>query len=215
MRTFEVDERDSSWERYDPRFRIYLFQGAGNAVTTIDLVDVGIGQALQIASDLSEGDKHLWALASVEYNSAGERGLVWLSGMDYNGRPGTPAEWRLRMEMQHRYLVAKTLRGEQPLLPDGLRLIEMAALWSGGWPLWERTELRHQLTGADLGLSQALSDALYEWNMVWQAHDELGPTPDGWEARGCELFKQLRTELEGVAEVAPPTFYSDSREQSR
>lgn len=203
MRAFEVDERDSSWERYDPKFRIYLFQGADNAVTTVDILDVGIVKALSVASDLSQNDEHLWALASVENDEAGRRGLVWLSGADYNGRPASRVEWRRRWEMQHRYLVAKARRGEDPVLPNGLRLIEMAALWSGGWPLWEMKELRRQLTGVDLGLSQQLSEALRAWNTVWQMHDESGPIPEGWVERGWELFPQLQSELEGVAEVSP------------
>lgn len=210
MRAFEVDERDSSWERYDPHFRIFLFEGAGNAVTTIDLVDVGIGDALKAASDLSQSDRLLWSLASVEQDSSGRRGLVWLSGMDYNCQPGSQAEWRLRREMQHRYLVAKVKRGEAPMLPNGLRLIEMAALWTDGWPLWEQREFRHQLTGDELGLSPELSAALLDWNRVWLEHDELGPVPDGWETRGEELFARLCKELQGVAEVTPPSYYSAS-----
>lgn len=209
MRAFEIDERDSHWERHDPRFRIYWFHGAGDAVTTVDIVDATIEHVLATASDQAHSNGFLWALASVENDESGDRGLVWLSGMDYNSRPSTQTEWARRMQMQRRYLLAQAAQGAPSTLPNGLRLIEMEALWTDGWPLWEIKELRHQLTGADLGLTLELSNALYEWNKVWQEHDELGPIPSGWESRGSELFIRLQAELEGVAEVAPPSFYSD------
>ena len=42
MRGIQVDERDSSWESNEPRYRIYVFEGAGSAVTTVDLVDASL-----------------------------------------------------------------------------------------------------------------------------------------------------------------------------
>lgn len=58
-------------------------------------------------------------------------------------------------------------------------------------------------------MSPELSAALFEWNRVWQEHDELGPVPEGWEARGSELCEVLQVELDGIAEVTPPSFYED------
>ena len=43
MRALEVDERDSSWEMSDARYRLFVFDGPGNAVTTIELLDARRG----------------------------------------------------------------------------------------------------------------------------------------------------------------------------
>ena len=49
MRGFPADERDSTWERDDARYRLYVFEGPDNAVTTIDIVEATIEQALESA----------------------------------------------------------------------------------------------------------------------------------------------------------------------
>ncbi|MBX0301832.1 hypothetical protein K2F54_17855 [Cryobacterium sp. 1639] len=198
-----MDERDSSWERDDPRFRIYVFEGAGNAVTTVDVIDGIIEQALESAIALSKGDEHLWALALVDDQATSSRGLIWLSGMDYNSTPSTVQQWRQRQQMQNRYLRAKHLRGLPPVLPNGLRLIRMFPEWVSGWPLWENHADVYRPTGTDLGLSRALSDALYAWNEVWLSRQEDEPEPVGWREQGQELFESLSRELHDIAEVRP------------
>lgn len=87
-----VDERDSAWERSDPRFRVFVFEGPGNATTVVDIVDATIEDDLESARALSKADELLWSLALVDDDSRGSRGLVWLSGMDYNDRPVTASE---------------------------------------------------------------------------------------------------------------------------
>lgn len=203
MRGFPVDERDSTWERDDARYRLYVFKGADSAVTTVDLVDATIEQALESALALSNGDEHLWSLALVETDSRGMRGLIWLSGMDYNDPPSTAREWQRRRQMQDRYLRAKSRRGEPTLLPNDLRLIRVFPEWVSGWPLWEDYSENYRLTGPDLGLSPALSEALFEWNELWLQRHEDDPLPAGWEDQGLRLVIQLRDELNGIAEVRP------------
>jgi len=203
MHGFPVDERDSTWERDDARFRVYIFKGASNAATTIDLVDATVEEALGSALALSNGDEHLWSMALVENDSRGLRGLIWLSGMDYNDPPSTAREWPRRRQMQDRYLRAKSRRGEPPRLPNGLRLIRVFPEWLSGWPLWEDYTEHYRLTGPDLGLSPRLSDALFEWNEEWLRRHEDDSPPAGWEDRGLALLLQLRGELNGVAEVRP------------
>ncbi|MET0886192.1 MAG: hypothetical protein ABWX92_07050 [Mycetocola sp.] len=203
MRTIEVDERDSTWERDDPRFRLYVFKGADNAVTTLDILNATIEEALETAIALSHGDKHLWSLALVEQDARGMRGLIWLSGMDYNDPPGTAREWQHRRQMQNRYLAARGRAGEAPVLPNGLRLIRVFPEWVAGWPLWESFTDAYRLTGPDLRLSQSLSDELYQWNESWLRRGEDDPVPDGWRERGLELVHQLQGEMAGVAEVRP------------
>ena len=178
-------------------------QGPGNEVTTIDVVEATIEEALESALALSDGDKHLWSLALVENDSRGMRGLIWLSGMDYNDPPITAREWQRRRQMQDRYLMAKSRRGEQPVLPNGLRLIRVFPEWVSGWPLWENFSEDYRRTGPDLGLTSELSDALFDWNEAWLARQENDPLPAGWEDEGNRLVIRLRSELDEVAEVRP------------
>ena len=102
MRVVEVDERDSHGEHWDPRFRVYVFTRPDNAVATRDILDATVEQALEAAVALSGNNAHLWSLALVTEDARGERGLVWLSGMDYNDNPRTAREWQLRRQMQDR-----------------------------------------------------------------------------------------------------------------
>lgn len=203
MRGYFVDERDSTWERDDARYRIYTFEGAGNEVTTCDLEGATIEEALETAEAMSDGNTRLWSLALVENDSRGLRGLVWLSGMDYNDTPDSAREWQRRRQMQDRYLRARSLRGQPIVLPNGLRLIRVFPEWVSGWPLWESFSESYQLTGTDLGLSPSLSSALYAWNEAWLSRQVEDPVPRGWEEQGRTLVSDLRSELAGVAEVRP------------
>lgn len=203
VRGYFVDERDSAWERDDARYRIYTFEGAANAVTTFDLEGATLEEALETAAVMSGDDERLWSLALVEEDARGLRGLIWLSGMDYNDPPDSGREWQRRRQMQDRYLLARSRRGDSNVLPNGLRLIRVFPEGVSGWPLWESFSEDYHLTGSDLGLSSELSRALYEWNDVWQSREVDGPVPEGWEERGRVLVAQLRSELAGVAEVRP------------
>lgn len=203
MRAFPMDERDSTWERDDARYRVYVFEGPGNAVTTVDIVGATIERALETAHALSDGDTHLWSLALVEDDSRGMRGLIWLSGMDYNDSPGSAREWERRRQMQDRYLAARSARSERPVLPDGLRVIRVFPEWVEGWPLWESFTDDYRLTGQSLGLTPDLSRALHDWNETWLARPVDSPVPMGWEEEGQSLVRRLRVELDGVAEVRP------------
>lgn len=203
MRGYLVDERDSTWERDDAHYRIYIFEGAGNEVTTFDLEGATVEEALEQASAMSGADERLWSLALVENDARGLRGLIWLSGMDYNDPPGSAREWQRRRQMQDRYLLARSRRGESNVLPNGLRLIRVFPEWVSGWPLWESFSDEYHLTGSDLGLSSDLSTALFAWNDAWQSRDVDAPLPEAWEEHGRVLVARLRSELEGVAEVRP------------
>jgi hypothetical protein len=160
-------------------------------------------QALESALALSNGDEHLWSLPLVENDARGKRGLIWLSGMDYNDPPSTAWEWQRRRQMQDRYLMAKSRRGGPTVLPNGLRLIRVFPEWVSGWPLWENFTEAYRRTGPDLGLTPELSDALFDWNEAWLARHEDDALPTGWEDEGHRLVIQLRSELDGIAEVRP------------
>ena len=187
----------------DAHYRIYIFEGAGNEVTTFDLEGATVEEALEQASAMSGADERLWSLALVENDARGLRGLIWLSGMDYNDPPGSAREWQRRRQMQDRYLLARSRRGESNVLPNGLRLIRVFPEWVSGWPLWESFSDEYHLTGPDLGLSSDLSTALFAWNDAWQSRDVDAPLPEAWEEHGRVLVARLRSELEGVAEVRP------------
>lgn len=203
VRGFHVDERDSTWERDDARYRIYTFEGPGNAVATFDLEGATIEEALETAATMSNDDERLWSLALVENDARGLRGLIWLSGMDYNDPPGSAREWQRRRQMQDRYMLARQRRGEPIVLPSGERLIRVFPEWVSGWPLWESFSDDYHLTGPDLGLTPELSRALYEWNEAWLSRGLDDPLPPGWEEQGLELVARLRAELDGIAEVRP------------
>jgi hypothetical protein len=42
MRVEPADERDSSWEDFDPRFRVYLFDTAHAVTSTYDITDADV-----------------------------------------------------------------------------------------------------------------------------------------------------------------------------
>lgn len=203
MHGFYVDERDSTWERDDARYRVYVFEGPANAVTTLDIVEATVEEALETALAMSNGDERLWSLALVENDSRGMRGLIWLSGMDYNDPPGSAREWQRRRQMQDRYLMARSRHARPTVLPNGLRVVRVFPEWISGWPLWEDFTDDYRLTGPQLGLTSELSADLYDWNEAWLARQVDDPLPAGWVEQGRVLVRRLQGELGGVAEVRP------------
>lgn len=75
MRVVEVDERDSSWEDSAARFRLYLFEGPGNAVTTLDFLDAQIHDVIE-AANLAGSDGKLWSIALVVDAAADGRRVI-------------------------------------------------------------------------------------------------------------------------------------------
>lgn len=215
MRTFEVDERDSSWEIDTPRFRIYVFEGPQNAVTVSDVVDANVEQALEAGRTLSGKDSRLWSLALVNDDRRHGRGLVWLSGNDYNDVPAsdgdTWAYWSARRTMQDRYLRARRQAGEPTVLPTGERVIRMFPEWSTGIPLWENfSDRNYPVEPGGLPIPAELETSLAAWNDRWQNLGRLEdwtPSPDDerstWLRDGRVYLAQLRSALAGFAEVRP------------
>lgn len=202
MRVVEVDERDSSWESSAPRFRLYTFEGAAGAVTTLDFLDAQIHDVLE-AANLAGTDGRLWSIALVVDSESNGRGMVWLSGMDYNDTPTTPAEWRMRATMQDRYLMARSQRGEEPLLPDGRRVIRVFPDHGHRWPLWESFSGNYTVSPADLGLSSSLSDGLRHWYDEWEQRGIDWHPDDRWLHDGHRLVELMRAEVGTEAEVRP------------
>lgn len=91
----EVDERDSSWEIGEPRFRVYLFLPPHMATATYDLTGTDVVGAIRWAQDAA-GSKLLFSIALVHDEVLGEggreRGLVWILGTDANVSNPTPRE---------------------------------------------------------------------------------------------------------------------------
>lgn len=202
MRAVEVDERDSSWELDEPRYRLYIFDGPGNAVTTIDLVDAELKDVEWSARSLA-GDTKLWSAALVVDDSQKGRGLIWLIGGDYNSPPRSAREWRMRDEMQDRYLSNRSLKKLPLALPDGRRVIRLFPDWGREWPLWESFSESYTLSAEDLGLSPGLASDLRSWNAEWQDRSETDPLPPGWKTLGRDLHMRLQSELGSTAEVRP------------
>ncbi|WP_144720332.1 hypothetical protein [Agrococcus jejuensis] len=203
MRWEQVDERSSTWERDDARYRLTVYDGPHGTTTTTDVLDASIEQALEAARTLSRDDALLWSLALVSHDDRGAEGLVWLSGMDYHELPRTRQQWRRRAEMQDRLLRARTRTGQPPVLPDGRRVIRMFVDWGARWPLWETHGEPNMPTPSDLGLSAALGDALHAWSETWQDRPWDAALPDeaAWIAEGGRLHAALQQELVGIAEV--------------
>lgn len=205
MHVVEVDERDASWERDDPIFRLYVFEGPGNAVTAMDVTETDVEGALKVARGATQHDGLLWSLALLEKDQLGDRGLVWLSGTDYNSRPRTVRDWAMRGRMQDRFLRARATRGEEPLLPDGKRVIRMAYEWTRGLPLWEDfvADVGTGLEPGELKIPQGLARGLLAWNDEWVSHDETEVMADHWFEQGIDFFRELQGELQDIAEVRP------------
>lgn len=83
----KVDERDSSWEVGEARFRVYLFRPPDMATATYDLTGIDVDEAVSWAQHAAGRDL-LFSIALVHdevLRDAGrERGLVWILGTDAN-----------------------------------------------------------------------------------------------------------------------------------
>lgn len=112
-----VDERDSTWEDDEPRFRVYIFYdrppshgvsatGQYRATATYDLVGFDVLEVLRWAQERA-GDDALYAVALVSDRRGEGRGLVWLAGMDYQEAedPSTSDTRRRMLRRRGRQLV--------------------------------------------------------------------------------------------------------------
>jgi len=97
MEVSSVDERDNSWERDDPRFRVYLQArprpGYGSWTSTHDIEGADVTEAIAWAeAQVAQSEDDLvYSLALVYDDEAREqlnpghgRGLIWLFGGDVN-----------------------------------------------------------------------------------------------------------------------------------
>jgi hypothetical protein len=198
----ERDARDARWEAHRPRYRLFVYDGPASAVTAYDITDASLSDVQEAAEQLSHHDERMWALALVVDAGGDGPGLQWLSGMDVHNVPQDASQWRLRREMEDRYLSARVRRSDPPVLPDGRRVIRMFAGWASS-PLWESFTDAYLLRPSELGLSDELADALLRWNDRFGARSETDPEPPGWRAEGRALAARLQAELDGVAEVRP------------
>jgi len=210
MHITEVDERDSRWENPSARYRMYSFSGPDLRVSTHDYTDVDLGDVLAAGARGDRADA-LWSLALVVDDSTHGRGLTWLTGMDYNDFPDTPAEWRARRVMQDRFLMAASQRGQNPpLLPDGRRVIRLFCDHGRDWPLWESFTDKYTMDPDDYGLSESLRTDLHAWNQTYQLASLDDPPSPAWIEEGWRLFRMLRAEVDDFAEVRPEFDHGDS-----
>ena len=201
MRVCEVSEGDERWQSASPRYRLFVFDGLGGA-TVLEFADATL-KDVQEAGGLAARDGRLWSVAAVVDDGANGRGLLWLTGMDYRVPPSTAAERRARAEMQDRYLSARALRGQAPVLPDGRRVVRMFPDHGNPWPLWESFTDEYSRTPSELGLSPELTDALRRWYDAWEPVALDGGPGAEWLEEGRRLAGALQRELRDVAEVRP------------
>ena len=104
MQVSQVDERDSSGEDADPRFRVYLHDSdetsTGGWTDTYDITGADVLQVIDWAQRQA-GDRLTYAVALVRddgererRNSGCGRGLVWLVGADGNETTGEQSAGR-------------------------------------------------------------------------------------------------------------------------
>lgn len=201
MRIVASRLREIQWQEHEPRLRLHIFEGAENDLQSFDLVEHTIVQALDSARMLSDENRKLWSLAVLNERDAA--GLIWVSGYDYRSTPTHASEWRLRKEMQDRYLSAMSQRGEEPRLPDGLRVIRLMPEWSVELPLWESFTDSYLISPGEVSIAQKLECELTEWNRDWQSYGFENERPKSWFDRGWQLHEQLQIQLAETAEVRP------------
>jgi hypothetical protein len=115
MRIEGVDERDSSWEEYEPRFRVYLFSGGDDipvdraswVTDTYDITQAEVSDVIGWAQDKA-GPDGAYAVALVHEKAffgrrQHSRGLIWLVGMDANDAPTDEQQSRLLAAMKRRW----------------------------------------------------------------------------------------------------------------
>ena len=133
MRIHPSDERDSTWERSHPRFRVYFFRGgeesASWSVDTYDIEGADVLDTVAWAED-EIGDGGLYAVALVEAPVPGSEhgGITWLVGMDANSRPHDDHERALLARMKDRRgkIVIGARSGGTPESGPGLTLLWMS-----------------------------------------------------------------------------------------
>lgn len=109
MHVERSDERDSSWEEYNPLFRVYLFHkiapGTSWSVDTYDIRGADVLETVRWAQE-QVGDDGLFSVAlvgeHVDRPQQIRRGLIWLVGMDANDIPRNTAEERIQQRMVDR-----------------------------------------------------------------------------------------------------------------
>ncbi|SDQ27972.1 hypothetical protein [Microbacterium sp. cf332] len=196
-----ADRSDTTWEDLRPRFRVFIYPAPDEPARILDFVDVSIDAVLHEVGTLADDDRHLWSLALVRGIGV-ERGLVWLSGYDYDDTPTDAVEWQRRGEMQARYLMARARRGEPVVLPDGRRVIRMFSGHASS-PLWESFTDGYVVDPHSLGLNGDLVRDLVAWDEAIQDSGPEGEPPEGWLEAGLHIWRRLRDELAPVAEVRP------------
>lgn len=98
MNIAEVDERDSSWERHDSVFRVYLATGADRAISTLDISNATFSEVRAWVKKNTPNGTHA-AIALVGLDAHGRKGLTWLLVMGPNSEPLSDLEFRMRDEM--------------------------------------------------------------------------------------------------------------------
>ncbi|MBO0879710.1 MAG: hypothetical protein J2P17_04935 [Mycobacterium sp.] len=112
MRIEGVDERDSSWEAHQTRFRVYLFSGGDDerrvswATDTYDITDAEVLDVIRWAQDKA-GPDGLYAVALVQEKALyghrpPSRGLIWLVGGDVHSDPWDERQAHMLAAMRQR-----------------------------------------------------------------------------------------------------------------
>jgi hypothetical protein len=110
MRISDADESDICWEDWSPHYRVFLTQvdlespkkePRAVSQSMFDIEDADLSEVVQFAEERTKG-RDLFAIALVINSDAelpGERGLLWLTGLDVYDVPTNDAQARARAAM--------------------------------------------------------------------------------------------------------------------
>ncbi|WP_315070511.1 hypothetical protein [uncultured Microbacterium sp.] len=196
MYAIERSGPDIVWDSYSAGYRLFVFDGVEND-TAFDLFECQMSEVEPSARALT-GDEKLWSIALLVDDCNSNRRLVWLSGGDYNKAPADEREWRMRAEMQDRYLRHRARKKRTLTLPDGSRVARLLDC-----PRFGSAAIALTAPATELSLSRSTGAALRDWNHQYQLRHEFEPAPKEWIDQGYELRARVQEEAGATVEVRP------------
>ena len=93
----EVDERDTTWERYDLPLRVFVYEVPGMASQAYDVDGATLHEATEWAAR-SQPAGGAFSIALRSTDESDRPGLIWLVGSDLSDTPHSDIEVRLHAE---------------------------------------------------------------------------------------------------------------------
>jgi len=97
MHARPVDERDTTWEKYDLPLRVFLYEVPGMATSAFDVDGATLHEATEWAR-LNQPVDGAFSIALRSTDGEDAPGLIWLVGADLSDTPRSDIERRLHAE---------------------------------------------------------------------------------------------------------------------